>query len=229
VRWWSKEASLIAAASEHKKELPEEASARLGVILDAYTVYLDIVLCDTDGNVIANGRPLQYKSVGTNHKESQWFKSGLNTRSKEDFGFETVHRSKLVNDQLAVVFSCAVLKGGDENDPVGVLGVILNWEALAQKIITNTPLAADEKSNSRICIVAKDGSVLADSMGRILQNRMMFSGMETLLSDKKGFVMTDYENSETCIAHALSPGYETYSSGWHSLIIQKLKKKTLTT
>src|SRR5262249_46900932 len=111
----------------------------------------------------------------------------------------------------------------------GVLGVILNWEALAQKIIADTPLAQEERANSRICIVTAEGLVLADSMNRVLQSRITFSGAERLLADKKGFVMTDYENSEACIGHAKSPGYETYASGWHSLIIQSIRKKNAIT
>ena len=35
------------------------ACQRLGVILNSYTVYLDLVLADLDGNIVANGRPDQ--------------------------------------------------------------------------------------------------------------------------------------------------------------------------
>jgi|SRR5581483_3926194 len=226
VRWWAKENSLAAAAKEKSKQKLEQASNRMGVILDSYTVYLDIVLCDVEGRVLANGRPHQYRSVDTIHRDAVWFKTGFETQTKEDFGFQTVHKSALVNDQLAVIFSCALRENGTEDgDVVGVLGVILNWQALANKIIENTPISGEERTASRICIVDNDGLVLADSMNKVLQSHIRFSGMETLFSEKKGFTMTDYENSESCVAHALSPGYETYSSGWHSLIIQQLKKK----
>jgi hypothetical protein len=57
-----------------------------------------------------------------------------------------------------------------------------------------------------------------------LEGRIQFAGIESLLGEKKGFVMTQYENEDCCVGHALSPGYETYASGWHSLLIQKLKK-----
>jgi hypothetical protein len=224
VRWWAKDNSLISALVDKNKEATAFASKRLGVILDSYTVYFDLVLCDLTGNVIANGRSNQYTSLGKNQSETAWFKSAIEA-TKGGFGFQTVHRCPLVNNQLTVIFSCPVHDPSEEDKIIGVLGVIFNWEALAQKIIEDTPLSEQEKANSRICIIDNEGLVLADSRRKVLESRIQFSGMETLLAEKKGFVITSYENSECCIAHAFSPGYETYSSGWHSLIIQKLAKK----
>lgn len=225
VRWWAKDNSLVNALVEKSKDTTDLASRRLGVILDSYTVYFDLVLCDSTGNIIANGRPAQYAAIGKNQGDTAWFRSGLGASSKEAFGFQAVHRCSLVNNQLSVVFSCAVQDSTEEGKVLGVLGVIFNWEALAQKIIENTPLSDEEKSNTRICIVDQEGLVLADSRRKILEGHIQFSGVESLFAEKKGFMITSYENNECCIAHALSPGYETYSSGWHSLLIQKLTKK----
>ena len=65
VRWWSTTASVVGALSDPTQARCEHASARLGTILDSYTVYFDLVLCDRNGRVIANGRPNQYPSIGT--------------------------------------------------------------------------------------------------------------------------------------------------------------------
>lgn len=225
VRWWAKDSSLTSALVEKSKDATAFASKRLGVILDSYTVYFDLVLCDSTGDVIANGRPNQYASIGKNQGETVWFRSALEA-AKGGFGFQTVHRCPLVNNQMTVIFSCPVRDPNEEDKILGVLGVIFNWEALAQKIIEDTPLNDEEKANSRICIIDGEGLVLADSRKKILESRIQFPGMEALLAEKKGFVITNYENNECCIAHAFSPGYETYSSGWHSMIIQKLAKKS---
>jgi len=225
VRWWAKDNSLVNALVEKSKDAMDLASRRLGVILDSYTVYFDLVLCDSTGNVIANGRPGQYASIGKNQSETAWFRSGLEANSKEAFGFQGVHKCALVNNQLAVAFSCAVQDSSEEGKVLGVLGVIFNWEALAQKIIENTPLSDEEKTTTRICIVDQEGLILADSRRKMLEGHVQFSGIESLFSEKKGFMITNYEDSECCIAHAFSPGYETYSSGWHSLLMQKLTNK----
>jgi hypothetical protein len=57
VRWWATDAAIVEAAANPDKQTCGHASRRLGVILDAYTVYLDLWLCDLDGHIIANGRP----------------------------------------------------------------------------------------------------------------------------------------------------------------------------
>ncbi len=223
VRWWAKDVSMVSALSEKNNDSREMASKRLGVILDAYTVYFDLVLCDVDGNVIANGRPQQFRSQGTNQRNTPWFESAMNNASNDQFGFQTVHRSPLVNDQLAVVFSCCVRENCQSNGRVlGVLGTVFNWEALAQEIVNKTPLSKEEKANSRVCIVDDKGTALADTEGRILEDSIQFAGQHELYNMKKGFVMKKFNDSDSCIAHAISTGYETYSSGWHSVIIQKL-------
>jgi hypothetical protein len=227
VRWWAKDGSLVEALARKDKEGFEHAAKRLGVILDSYTVYHDLVLCDADGMVAANGRPDQFKSMGKNQKDTPWFKSALEANAKDAFGFQAVHRSPLVGDQLAVVFSCAIRENSQEDGKIiGVLGVVFNWEGLSQRIIESTPLSAEERNNCRICIVDSEGTLLADSRRKVLEGRIQFPGLDSLLNEKKGFVMTEYENENSCVGHALSPGYETYASGWHSLLIQKLKKTT---
>ena len=66
------------------------------------------------------------------------------------------------------------------------------------------------------------GLVLADSQDLILDDKIEFLGRNMLFERKKDFMMTEYRGEKCCIAHAYSPGYETYSSGLHSLIMQKI-------
>lgn len=227
VRWWATDASLVAALSEKKGAAHEYASKRLGVILDSYTVYYDLVLCDLTGKIVASGRPDQFRSQNTEHSHSVWFQSALRTRSGKEFGFETVHRSPLVNDRYALVYSCVVREDGDVNGkPLGVLGIVFNWEGLAQTIVNGVSLTPEEKSRTRVCIVDDQGSVLADSRNRILSDSIDFSERSQLFSKSKDFVVSQQAGKPCCIAHALSPGFETYATGWHSLIIQDVKSQT---
>lgn len=226
VRWWATDINVVDAVTTQSKEEYTTVSNRFNAILNAYTVYYDLILCDTDGNVVANGMPLKYKSVGTNHKSAKWFKSALDTSSGKKFGFQSVHKCPLVNDQLSLVYSCTVRENGNPNGKImGILGTVFNWESLAQKIMYNIALNDSEKLNSRVCIVDNAGLVLADSDGKILEDTIEFLGRNELFDNKKGYSMTEYGGVKCCIAHASSPGYEGYSTGWHSLIIQKLDSK----
>lgn len=226
VRWWATDPSLTEACeAPDNAELSQHASKRMGVILNAYTVYFDLVLCTPeDGKIIANGRPHEFRSVGTQVAQCEWFKTARATQSGDEFGFETAHTTPLVNGQRILAYSCAVRKGGESHGNVlGVLGILFRWDSLAQMVLRNTPLPEEERSNTRVMIVDKGGFVLADTGDGALRDRLNFKGMDKLFMEKKGFVMTDYEGGLALVAHAFSPGFETYSTGWHSVIIQHLR------
>jgi hypothetical protein len=229
VRWWATDGSVVGALTNKTRESYEFVTKRLGVILQAYTVYYDLVLADVNGNIIANGNPQKFSSVNANVADSSWFTSAMRTKNGGEFGFQTVHHSPLVSNNLALIYSCAVRENGDtKGNIIGTLGVIFKWESLSQTVIQHTPIDEEEKKNTRICIVDDDGVILADSDNKILKDKFVFDKKTSLFSEKKNYMFTEYGGMDTCIAHALSPGFEGYSTGWHSLIIQKLavsKKK----
>lgn len=223
VRWWATDSAVCACLLDPSNEARRYASLRLGQILDSYTVYFDLALADLDGRIITNGRREKYRSVGQNVASSQWFRSALATTTGTEFGFESVHASSLVNGQLALVYSCVVREGGRVSGrPLGVLGIVFAWEALGQTVMQRTPLSALEWERTRACIVDEDGVVLADSSGRVLQETLQFEGRDSLFKQPRGAVTVDLGTRRVRIAHARSMGYETYRTGWHSLLIRQL-------
>ena len=223
VRWWATDASAVDALTNPGTDSSRHACERLGVILNAYTVYYDIVLCDLNGTVIANGRSGKYKSIGMNVAANEWFRKARTSASGDDFGFETVHASPLVQGQHVLAYSCGVRRDGQPNgELIGVLGILFNWEALAQTIVHRTPLSQSEKEVSRVCIIDPSGTILADSKNAILKERLNISHLESFILQGKGFTIAEDHGIPTLYAVATAPGYETYSTGWHSLIIQTL-------
>jgi hypothetical protein len=224
VRWWATDSSCVLALLDPEGEA-DRASQRLGVILDAYTVYYDIVLCDRDGNIIANGRPGTFRCQGTNQASTPWFRSAMATRNGSEFGFAGLHRSSsLANNQMILVYSAAVRKDGRANgEIVGCLGIVFNWEALAQTIVLRTQLGETEKKHTRVCILDAQGAVIADNLLGHLRDSIPLSSFSRLIECKKGYVVTEFEGNKSIVAYAYSPGYETYATGWHSFIIQDLE------
>ena len=223
VRWWATDSSLVDALTHCTPEAYEYASHRLGVILSAYTVYHDLVLCDLDGQIVANGKPKQFRSQGCDVESAAWFRTAFQTHNGDQYGFETAHRSKLVNDHSVLAYSCGVREGGKSNGRLlGVLGILFNWEEFAQTIMDQTPLSDDEKSKTLCCICDDRGLILADSRGHQLNELLELEDLPRLFAEKKNFTVGHYEGQPACIAHAQAPGFETYSTGWHSLVIQSL-------
>ncbi len=223
VRWWATDGSIVDALTKKTQDAYDFASKRLGTILQAYTVYYDLVLADVNGNIVANGNSDKFSSIGQNVSNSRWFISAMNTKNSGQYGFESVHRSELVSNNLCLIYSVAVRENAEpKGQIVGVLGVIFKWESLAQTVIQHTPISEDERKNTRICIVDDSGLILADSEGKMLRETINFDQKTSLMSEKKNHIFVEYGGLNCCIAHALSPGFEGYSTGWHSIILQKL-------
>lgn len=224
VRWWATDTAVVDAAQRPNADTLANATGRLAQILDSYTVYFDLVLASLDGRVIANGRPQQFDSAGLPVAQQEWFQSAMRTRSGEEFGFHSMHASALAGGQRALIYSCTVREGGRvDGCPLGVLGIVFRWDALAQTIVERTPLSDAEWRRSRVCIVDSQGLILADSAKRGNQQILDFPGRAALFTQPRGALETAWEGRPYCVAQAASPGYETYRTGWHSLILQTIE------
>jgi len=215
-RWWATDAAVVGVLEAPTPESRAHARERLSVILSAYTVYFDIVVADLDGNIVANGRSDLGGSIGTHQGHAAWFKSALNTGSGNEFGFESVHRSSLVRGERVLVYSCKVCQGGNADaKPLGVLGVIFKWDSLAQTIVEATPIEAADRDRTVVAILDEQGHVLAISPPRA----SLTLDQRAVLEPDKNSLETKVGGRPALVAHARSPGYETYRTGWHSVIV----------
>jgi len=223
VRWWATDSSLVDALQNPNEASALYASKRMGVILNAYTVYLDLVLCDLSGRIIANGRPNTYSSIGRNESKSPWFVKAMAMRSGNDFAFQSAHKSNLVADQSVLIYSSTVRRNGEANEPIlGVLGVAFNWEALSSAVLVNASLNEAESQKTLRLIVDDEANVLASSRPLPYDYKVPMQKIDSLFQQTKGYVLEELEKKRVCIAHAKAPGFETYSTGWHAILIQEI-------
>ncbi len=213
VVWWAHDTYAIEALKNRSAENIRMLEKRLAIILDAYTVYYDIVVCDVEGNIIASGKNPRIK--GRNCKGSDWFDSAFKGR----FGCSRVHNSPIAEDRSVIIFS-SVIKD-ESGSPLGVLADIFRWKEFADKIVRSIPLSDKEKSITRACITDSDGVVIADSANRY--DIIELSRKKELFSMSRGFIIDEFRGKRCIIAHAYSQGYENYSSGFHSLLIQEVR------
>jgi hypothetical protein len=191
----------------------------MGVILSAYTVYHDLVLCDLDGTVIANGRPNRYMLKGRKEAKSPWFAGALKLSSGEGFYCQPPHDSDLIPGEKVAIYSTAVRERGLLNGrPLGGLGVVFNWQSLANAILNSSVF---DEATWRL-FVDGNGNVLAASDNVPKNFRFPVQRYDRVFKMPTGFVVDQFDGKDVCIAHALSPGFETYSTGWHSVLIQPL-------
>jgi hypothetical protein len=145
------------------------------------------------------------------------------TASGEEFGFESVHESPLAGGNRVLVYSAGVRERGEARGKLlGVLGVVFNWDGLAQTIVDNTPLPDEEKLRTRACIVDRQGLVLADTHGKQLRETLNLAELGVSTEANKQYAIIANPRGKACVAYANSPGFETYATGWHSLLVQEM-------
>src|SRR5262249_40148082 len=104
VRWWATDSAVVQCASSGAPADADYASDRLAVILGAYTVYLDLWLCDLNGNVIASSRGDTFRVKGTNVAGMRWFQQALSSRSGDDYVAGDIERQPLLNNAQVATY-----------------------------------------------------------------------------------------------------------------------------
>src|SRR5215475_5418721 len=112
VRWWATDSAVVDCTARPEQAQQEYACERLGVILDAYTVYLDLWLCDLHGRVIANGRPQKYQVIGGDVSGESWFQRGKTLASGNDYAVADIAPQPLLGNALTATYAASVRTGG---------------------------------------------------------------------------------------------------------------------
>ncbi|MBO6580531.1 MAG: chemotaxis protein [Thalassospira sp.] len=217
VRWWATDAAVVDVCENlQDPAFALRASERLGVILDSYTVYLDLWVADRNGNVIANGRPDSYRVMGQNVSDQGWFQEALRCRDGGHYAVEDVASNSLLNNAATPTYATAVRRGGAvDGDVIGVLGVFFDWESQAPMIVKSLNFNAEERERTRVMLIDAKNRILAAS-----DDRGVLSETFNLRVDdpaRGAYLLED----GSLVAYALTPGYETYQGlGWRGVIVQ---------
>jgi hypothetical protein len=218
VRWWATDSAVVEVCEAPSAATARHASHRLGVILDSYTVYLDLWVADRDGRVVANGRPEQFPgAVGTDVSDEGWFRQAMETASGADFAVADIARHGALRDQLAATYATAVRAGGRvDGEVVGALGIFFDWAPQAQAVLDGIRLNDEEAARTRCLLVDSRKRVLASTGGAGVLTEVL-PLPEADRADMGYAARTD----GTMVGWALTPGYETYlGMGWYGVIVQ---------
>lgn len=218
VRWWATDAAVVDVCENPNDTLTvDKACQRLGVILDSYTVYLDLWIADCDGNIIANGRPGSYNLKGKNISDQAWFHEALRCRDGGQYAVADVERNPLLNDAATPTYATAVRRGGEVNGAViGVMGVFFDWESQAPMIVKSLNFNDDERDRTRVMLVDSKYRILAASDDQGVLGETF--NLKVDQADRGSYLLDD----GSLVAYALTPGYETYEGlGWRGVIVQR--------
>lgn len=217
VRWWATDSAVVDCAADPTEAARRHASHRLGVILESYTVYLDLWIADRSGRVIATGRPNLYPdALGANVADEPWFRQALATRDGGEFTVGDVGRNRRLDDRVVATYATAIRGDGEANgEPIGVLGIFFDWEPQARAVVEGVRLEDGEREHARCLLVDARHRVIASSDGRGILS-------EVVPLRTEGRTIGHYlEADGRHVAFSLTPGYETYRGlGWYGVIVQ---------
>ncbi len=226
VRWWATDSSVVEVLKDPSEERARYAEKRLETILASYTVYLDIVVADRDGVILANGRPGTFKSRKANVATSRWFLEAQRLKDGQEYAMESTHKSRLVNDEAILAYSAAVFDN-QEDKPLGILGILFNWNGLVHAVlerVTKQDLIVDiveYKIPTQIWILDEQGTILADSDEKKGGGALTQTNINKIIDSKdQGYSIAENEKYTEIVSWGYSPGFETYRSDWYCAIRQ---------
>src|SRR5450755_3208433 len=121
VRWWATDSAVVDCATSPDTANASHVAERPAVILRAYTVYLDLWLCDVKGANVAR---------------MPWFSDALKLRSGDDYVAGDIERQPLLGNAQIATYCASVRQGGKANGkPIGILAIHFDWEAQARAIV----------------------------------------------------------------------------------------------
>ncbi|MEH2572412.1 hypothetical protein V1272_001747 [Bradyrhizobium sp. AZCC 1708] len=212
VRWWATDSAVVDCAAAPQAAAVSHVSERMAVILGAYTVYLDLWLCDLNGNVLANGRADRFNVIGQNVAQTKWFRAARGLRSGDDYAVGDVECQPLLGNAQVVTYCASVREGGKAHGrPTGVLAIHFDWEPQARAIVQGVRVGAADRA--RVLLVDSNFRVIAASDGQGLLTERISLPLE---GRRSGF---HQDRSGGLVAFHATPGYETYKGlGWFGVI-----------
>ncbi|MBC2774434.1 chemotaxis protein [Rhizobium sp. AQ_MP] len=225
VRWWATDSALWEALEQPSAERVQHAAARLGVINRFYTVYLDLVMTDAKGRVIASANPrYQRNLVNKDLSNEDWFRAARTCRSGDDYVVDTVRRSPLHDDRDILIYATGIRAGGKTDGALlGTLGVYFDWKAQGQAIVEKEAnLPPQVAASTEVLLLDGSNMVIASSRPERIYTHFALNNPRNL---GKG---SYYDQSGAIVAFAKTLGYEDYDGlGWSGVIVQNLDSDDL--
>lgn len=224
VRWWATDTALWEALMEPTPERNAFASERLAVINRFYTVYLDLVMTDLSGRVVASANSrFSRKLQGVSLALEAWFTAACGCKSGDDYIVDDVKRSRLHDNRTTLVYATGIREGGRlDGALLGTLGVYFDWKNQGQSIV-------EKEANLPAHIAEKTTVMLLDGSSRVIASTnpdLLFTHFA--LANPSGKASGSYyDNNGHIVAHARTLGYEDYSGlGWSGVVVQKLENES---
>ncbi|MCF3642854.1 methyl-accepting chemotaxis protein [Rhizobium sp. TRM95111] len=224
VRWWATDPALWQALQAPDAAAFSHAASRLAVINRFYTVYLDLVMTDSSGRIVASSNAAFDRKIrGTSLASEPWFRAAAKTASGDDYVVDQVQPSRLHDGRHAIVYATGIRENGlADGRLVGTLGVYFDWGKQGQSIV-------EKEAGLPPHVASRSTVMLLDGQNRVIaatRPELIFSNFALRATDNapRG---SYYASDGTIVAYARTLGYEDYDGlGWCGVVVQRTEAET---
>ncbi len=218
VRWWAlttKFRELMA-----KPGLSDDDRVSLTTILtyinNLYTVYTNLFLFNTSGEIVAVSNSEQTALVGTSLPLEGFIQAALNVHETQQYVVSPFASTHLYDNRHTYIYNSSILKPGTDK-VVGGIGIVFDSEPEFNAMLTDT-LPRDNNGK----IIEGAFGIFTDSNRRVIAStNPEFSVGEELLLDKQFFALKSgkctscihtFNGHHYAIGAAMSQGYREYKT-----------------
>jgi hypothetical protein len=208
VRWWATDAAVVGVCRD--PGTADHAATLLGIILDAYTVYLDIWVCDRAGRVLANGRPDRWPGVvGGSVAGTAWFRQAA-AGPADGYAIGSIGAIAGLGGAVALFYAAPIVADGET---VGVIGIAFDWAKQSRAVVDSVRLAPDERGRTR--------AFLLDAEHRVIAASAAADPVPDRIPLPEGHDHGHAADNGGILAWARTPGFETYRGlGWYGALVK---------
>lgn len=223
VRWWATDPALWQALETPSRERAAYACERLGVINRFYTVYVDLVMTDASGRVVASANPRFQRGLqGRDFSDETWVRAARGCKSGDDYVVDEVKQSPFHDNRDVLVYATGIREGGrSDGNLVGTLGVYFDWQDQGRAIVekeANLPPAVAARTE----VFLLDGNLTVIAASNPARRFTHFP----LQNREQAARGSYYDKDGAIVAFARTLGYEDYDGlGWYGLIVQQTESE----
>jgi len=218
VRWWATDDALFKCLMNPSPESIIYLAERLSLINRFYSVYLNLVVVNVEGEVIGASRAKDFPRVmETNLASCKWVKKALHTVNGDEYVVDDIYSDPIHDNKFVAVYATAIREGGKVNGKIcGALGVYFDWDDQSRIIVQNEPnLSKEEWEKSVVMLLDQNRRIIASSDNK---NLLQFFNIEQNGQQKGHYINSKNE----IVAYAKTLGYQEYDGlGWYAVIVQK--------
>ena len=219
-RWWALTSAFRRnLAKTDISELDKhQLSAILGYINNLYTVYTNLYLYDSHGEIIAVSNPQETHIVGSKVEDSSGFRDALREANSQSYSVSNFVSTPFYSDRPTYIYNAAITDLKETNKVIGGIGIVFDSEPQFSAMLTEILPKNADGSPIKNCFAA-----FTDRKGIILStvNNAKHAIGEKLPIDEAYLKLSNGQTSSTLIKYsggnyvlgvAVSKGYREYKT-----------------